>query len=578
MAPPWVPPVKGAPNLEERMLKHRYDKRWSMEAEQDLVHFLKISHPEWSEAKRKGGRCRSGRSNCIKILDKLFELGVYTAFELADRIEKNTLNDHLAACGYVRWSREECDAIRGNSFFIKSLESVDAPFVREVGTFSSVPQMLAKKRIITEPLNCVPVPRPEKAFAPGEVAASPAGASRSRNPASGQSVVRDRDIPFDAGGELKLRGANEKVRKPKVKRRPGVSIHGMYPELSGAFGFTDDDGASSIGSPSASTRLPWEPEAGFWSEARGDLPKLGSTPSSDDPNMSKSKSAGELNRTKKINFSAATEYEDQQSDVIDDSASFSSGPTHPNNGRSKGAKATFSLPDVATGTESMPATGSGNSQFSRQSSQGSSKSVPRGSLQKSYSSPSLSRQRAGGQAAQKISISTEVTQLLEMGGIMKGQSLQARWTSNFHKPLYQQGEEMLAEMVKNDEVRRFKQKVSGDDMRPCMALNISARLRDEMVSGRATQQSHAHSATCSNIRKNLNTMMGQRRDLTAARMKMMTLVNDETEEQIELKRRIAELGMGCMSKTRNDEGAANAAELAKDIAAAASLATPSKLL
>eukprot|EP00928_Gymnodinium_smaydae_P014865 TRINITY_DN15455_c0_g1_i1.p1 TRINITY_DN15455_c0_g1~~TRINITY_DN15455_c0_g1_i1.p1 ORF type:complete len:470 (+),score=97.51 TRINITY_DN15455_c0_g1_i1:106-1515(+) len=128
-------------SAELSTMASRASQRSTLEAENDLRHFLMVARPEWSSPKRRG------KTNLSKVLTKLKAIGVSDTDKLVDRIYGNSINERLSASGRVELSRESIECIRKNTPFIRTLESTDIPHTRQVGSLAPMPQLLSKKRI-----------------------------------------------------------------------------------------------------------------------------------------------------------------------------------------------------------------------------------------------------------------------------------------------------------------------------------------------------------------------------------------------------------------------------------------------
>ena len=118
--------------------------RASLETENELRHFLRVARPEWSCPTKKG------QNNIARVMEKLRAIDIHDIETLVQRLEKNTINDDLVAHGHIIFSREAMDGMRRQLPFIRALEVLaqESPHVRQVGSHSSVRQLLAKKRIM----------------------------------------------------------------------------------------------------------------------------------------------------------------------------------------------------------------------------------------------------------------------------------------------------------------------------------------------------------------------------------------------------------------------------------------------
>jgi len=113
----------------------------TLAAETELRHFLKLARPEWSKPKRRG------RSDVVRVQEKLKAIGIRDIDTLIKMVDKNTINEELYNRGLVPLSRDSLDSIRKQKTFIQALESVDVPNIRQVGTFDPVAQMLSRSSL-----------------------------------------------------------------------------------------------------------------------------------------------------------------------------------------------------------------------------------------------------------------------------------------------------------------------------------------------------------------------------------------------------------------------------------------------
>lgn len=114
----------------------------TLEAENELLQFLKLTRPEWSKPRRHG------RSDAVKVMHKLGTIGVSSITSLMQRIDNNSLNADLFALGFVPLCKETLDSIRKRRQFLQALEFADVPHVRQVGELSPVKQLLSQRLLL----------------------------------------------------------------------------------------------------------------------------------------------------------------------------------------------------------------------------------------------------------------------------------------------------------------------------------------------------------------------------------------------------------------------------------------------
>lgn len=113
----------------------------SLEKEKELRHFLRLARPEWSCPRS------NGQNNISRVIEKLRAIDVCDIESLVVRLEKNTLNDDLVAHGLVRFSKDAIDDLRRQTPFMRTLEVMEPPIIRQVGDYGSLRQMLSTRRI-----------------------------------------------------------------------------------------------------------------------------------------------------------------------------------------------------------------------------------------------------------------------------------------------------------------------------------------------------------------------------------------------------------------------------------------------
>eukprot|EP00928_Gymnodinium_smaydae_P016517 TRINITY_DN1620_c0_g1_i1.p1 TRINITY_DN1620_c0_g1~~TRINITY_DN1620_c0_g1_i1.p1 ORF type:complete len:488 (-),score=108.27 TRINITY_DN1620_c0_g1_i1:116-1579(-) len=457
----------------------------SLEDEAELRHFLRIARPEWSLPRKKGGSI-----NCInKVIEKLRAIGINDTETLVQQIEKNTINDQLAANGYVPFSRETIECIRRQLPFIRSLESLDTPNVRQVGQYAYVPQMLSKKRIASHEFE-------KPSGEAGRGRRRPIGAAGAS--ASGSAKSSARAAPSLAGGssrlvssasepslggtmtELRLRGV---VSCAKQRRRQPLELPlGLVPR-------DDSEVAESLASCSRSLLSSTAPPSVFAEldgTRREALPPL-----------------SHLNDTTATSSHASK-------DTLRSTAARSLASTLPTGALAAAATAGSSEGLASSGETGLPLPARGASRHNN----GHARTIAGGEL--------ASLRLNGNEVVPSVEL---VRGMLREGAQMRQEATEARWSPAFTKAWQQQGEDMLREQEAMDERNRFVRSVSQDDMRPVITRNIEARLREEALRDKTEGVNITH--RCMNIRKHLASMLNSRRDLQSLRSRMMAVTGEE---------------------------------------------------
>jgi hypothetical protein len=197
----------------------------SLEEVNDLRHFLKVARPEWSKPRQ------GGPNDIDRVIAKLRTIGISDTETLVHRVHKNTLNDDLARKKHVRLSREAIESIRRHCPFIRTLEAVDVPHIRQTGMYAPVPQLLSRKRLVDPGLMMT---TPRNGGKTKSASSSATQLPKSSNPngfvgmasthAEGFGVwdhANAKDMPFDENAgtlreHVRLRGA-------ALRRRPHAS-------------------------------------------------------------------------------------------------------------------------------------------------------------------------------------------------------------------------------------------------------------------------------------------------------------------------------------------------------------------
>lgn len=124
-----------APNGQRNWMQS--STQGTAEEESDLRQFLKVVRPEWSCPKKHG------LNDMNRALEKLKSIGVSDTRELMRRVNRNTINEDFLMAGKSRFSQETMEALRKKSPFIRALDHLKEPYVRQIGAFAPVPQLLS---------------------------------------------------------------------------------------------------------------------------------------------------------------------------------------------------------------------------------------------------------------------------------------------------------------------------------------------------------------------------------------------------------------------------------------------------
>ncbi|CAK9044540.1 unnamed protein product [Durusdinium trenchii] len=227
----------------------------TLAAETELRHFLKLARPEWSKPRRRG------RSDVVRVQEKLKAVGVTDIDTLIKMVDKNTINEELYNRGYVPLSREALDSIRKRKTFMQALEGVDVPNIRQVGFFDPVAQMLSRRQLQGQ------VGR--RSTKKGEEG----GRQSSRRPAIVQTESSMAEVPEEMTPPPwpRLRGAQGGPHG-RVPRRPSAGL--VLPSMSASGGVQRSQSETmprlpSMGGASAATSM-GRLERGDTSELHGD--------------------------------------------------------------------------------------------------------------------------------------------------------------------------------------------------------------------------------------------------------------------------------------------------------------------
>eukprot|EP00929_Paragymnodinium_shiwhaense_P121816 TRINITY_DN9419_c0_g1_i1.p1 TRINITY_DN9419_c0_g1~~TRINITY_DN9419_c0_g1_i1.p1 ORF type:complete len:525 (-),score=97.49 TRINITY_DN9419_c0_g1_i1:368-1942(-) len=501
----------------------------SLEGENELGHFLRLARPEWSCRKRVG------QNNIAKVIEKLRHIGVCDVPTLVERIDTNSVNDQLVAAGFVPFGRDAIEGIRKKSPFIRALPAMDTPHIRQMGKYASVPQMLSSTRITGNVLAGASSSASSGSKGPKEKFSrstgalgtftsglSSTGSSPRRGPLAGgashSSLLDSQDeLPFDCGGELRLRNLPAGKRRKRPPRGTVCMPASFGP--GNEFGLRgEDDAPSSVIS-----------SQGLKGVASG----LQLTPLTD---FAKTAPAASLREAAAASLRAITEGEPTNAMAA----------SRPRRLLPFSASAP-SLDDARLGSVgSLGSSGdvSGSGKLERESSQAlalrkahSAQFSASGALSSTGTwgkDTGSSLNGTGGLAAalQMPRVGTPTTEEIECM-ISEGRSMRAhdgvnsRWSPAFEKSIAELGEEMLKEQAVIDDRESFLRHIFRSDMRPHIARNIRSRLHEEKlrdpVQGLELQQH------CMNIRKNIMSMTNARRELAGLRSKVAALIGEEEE-------------------------------------------------
>jgi hypothetical protein len=450
----------------------------SLEAETELYHFLKVACPKWSQARRG---CQSDIS---KVVEKLRSIGVTNARTLVKRIDDgNTINEELAARGHPPLGREAFENIKKQSPFIRSLEFMDIPQVRQVGAFASVPQMLSGGRVAKgmRPLS-----------GSGTLAKSRSGAT-----CDGSSSAHEAISVASAEFPSALQGSEEQSNNV-------METYGIDPSLYGGTGARLALSLREPGVPNKLRRRPVTSEINLNSPSAFSIKTLPPRPMS----------MGSLTTGHERNNSSAS------------SATGSAG----NPGQlGEDGEQSSTLRRLRA-----PTFGGSGIEVERSSSKpDASRKVGRtataGTLFELSFNPDEADLAHGFRSFRRV------------GKEMRKQDIPAHWLCAHNLTPQQQGEEMLQEQFVMDERGRFERLIrpsSGfSDMRSHVAKKIRCRLRQEREHDSTSVLNIQHK--CMNIRKNIASLANLRRDLSGLRVRVQALGSEEPVEQ-DVKRDVGE--------------------------------------
>jgi len=187
----------------------------TLEAENDLIDFLKVSRPSPISSKYAywpGCRVRRARGHMPRPHAQ--------PQELMRRVVTNTINMDLSEAGHSRFCDETIQALRSERSFLRALEYCREPYYRRAGIFAPVPLLLARSYAQTWG---------EEAARAASAAPPTAGRKSPRRPASApmkpprepQGIDNGTN---DTGSMVKLDAARPSTalnRRSVVNRQPG---------------------------------------------------------------------------------------------------------------------------------------------------------------------------------------------------------------------------------------------------------------------------------------------------------------------------------------------------------------------
>jgi len=481
-------------------MRQPHSHRASLEAENELRHFLKLARPQWSLPRT------SGKDDIARVIGKLRAIGVLDTAQLVDRIDRNTINDDLTDAGEVRFSREAVESIRRQIPFIRALENADVPHVRQTGPFAPVPQMLSSKRLVTSyrpglgttSSSAAGSRRPLKGRSPAGLSMSHSDGFLDNRSSFGSMASSDGFSELGRVGRLpRLRGGNQTKRRC---RRPAT-----------AAGILDFDHAREV--------VVEECVSGVGSRAEASTAVPAETPTAA--------------QTRPPRPQIALRWED-------DDAGSPSGNSTPASLTSPNRGAGF------TGFAATPTFGFNAGDYAMtpvgRSARSPSPMLPLGKGQPGQSpnmlvapppvAPSLSPSGRSDPELSDIVVKPKTSKVRRSSG-----SREARWTCARVKSPQQQGEEMLLEQRALDDRANLVRLVCGAaphghlstagdiSMRGHMAKNIRNRLREEAL--RDSVEGYSVQEQCMNIRKHLASMAERRKQLSGFRTRLQTVTDGE---------------------------------------------------
>mmetsp|Transcript_117961 Transcript_117961/g.263781 ORF Transcript_117961/g.263781 Transcript_117961/m.263781 type:complete len:490 (-) Transcript_117961:83-1552(-) len=406
----------------------------SLEAQSDLLHFLRVARPEWSVPRR------NGHSDAAQVVRKLCAIGIADTESLLLRISENRLNDDLERNGYIPLTKESIDAIKKQRPFMQALEITDVPQVRQVGKLAPASQLLSNRRLKGKS----PAPGPNAAPLPGL-----RSTTHSEGFFAGPSS-RLGAVDLASWGMLGADGGVCRMRLRDAKPKDGRSGQGAGNQR------VEGDSEGALGA------------------------SLGSTLKLPAPSSPSSPLGASMGRGLGVTWSDGC----------------------------------LGIPEMA----SSPGAASSGALL------GSSMRLTKGSLGVTWSDGFLQPRGPGGSQA-RPSTAAELEKLHAEGVAMSRGRDGAKWICRTTKSLLQQGEEMLKEQTALDEREVL---VRTGAVRPYITENIKSRLREEEKRGNASTLNAAQQ--CTNVRKMLNSMANNRRELAGLRTRMLQCVGEEGEE------------------------------------------------
>jgi len=487
----------------------------SLEAENDLLQFLKVVRPGWSIPRR------GSQSDIQRVMQKLKTIGVSDTEELIRRVTQNTINDDFFATGQSRFGRSTLDDMRKQMPFIKALGQRNNPCCRMTGNFAPVPQLLSKTNL--------------RARLP-TVSAGGGGAGNSSSTTSPSATPNStRRAQSEAGGD-----------KRWTNSTPTRSLDFGSSAIMGSIG-----SASSDDRPLFRERLRLRDAyqgrrrrmVGSMSVPDLSVPSQGSMmsellPASYLDDTSSSQLGGTLGKPKS-NASASTTAANQN-------GSGSPGPSArgtKSRDKSSSPHRTRTESSALSATSPIPTSTLRCAAATRPKSRGNTIDQTRGddgqgSSSSPHQSPKIHFALNSEMVSPPASPLSEVEALsrsgwnLSMGNSMRHSECIARWAIGGvkHSPLVN-SEEMLKEQTALDDRDRLARlmRPAISPMRSHIASNIRNRLKEE--SERDAMEVLNIQQRCINIRKNLTGMSNTRRELSGIRQKVQLLVEGEHEEE-----------------------------------------------
>jgi len=429
----------------------------SLEDENDLWHFLKVAKSDWS------------RHDVARVIAKLKAIDVSDVGELLKRVNRNTINDELESCGWGRFSRETIESIRKRGPFVRSLQAVHEPSVRQIGAFAPVPALFSTRRIVLS------------------------GAYRQGQPGRPDGKVEG---PVAATGALDF--------SPSSQRR---NEKGIQEHL---------DRAQVRASPQRRVL----PGTVNWAVLE------------DDSIANTARSTARSNRSSRASILRLRYREDRgrPQPAVFGSQSV---PTLPDIHAATAAEGFPAVHYAQDGSASSSSEGiaKGNKEGSGSNAEEAwLPSVRRQSLSRSTTSATAHQGMIKSNTIadfNDISLE-ELERMQQAGSMMRTQPLEARWLSSHRKGPLQQGEEMLEEQDALNARARLVRELDST-ARSHLARNIKARLKEEEQFSSDNAKFINIEHRCTNIRKNLSAMVNARRELSGLRGRLLQPEEEEKE-------------------------------------------------